>query len=117
MPYKFTFDLSSIPRFFFVEITKIGYERDMHRKVGKAIQEIIKKFRIQEATGLNLTEGKERIHTDRKEGPVSASLFPKIHGQPMQGKLQPWYSILHMCSLLLRLPRQQSYAFRRRERL
>jgi hypothetical protein len=56
MPYKFTFDLSSIPRFFFVEITKIGYERDMHRKVGKAIQEIIKKFKIQEATGLNLTE-------------------------------------------------------------
>lgn len=56
MPYEFTFDLSSIPRFFFAEVTRIGYERDMHKKIGKTIQEIIKKFRIQEATGLNLTE-------------------------------------------------------------
>jgi hypothetical protein len=28
----------------------------MHRKVGKTVQEIIRKFKIQEATGLNLSE-------------------------------------------------------------
>jgi hypothetical protein len=56
MPYRFTFDLSRIPRFFFTEITRVGYQRGMHKKVGKAVQEIIKKFKIQEATGLNLSE-------------------------------------------------------------
>jgi hypothetical protein len=56
MPYKFTFDLSRIPRFFFTEITRVGYQRGMHKKVGKTAQEIIKKFKIQEATGLDLSE-------------------------------------------------------------
>jgi len=56
MPYKFTFDLSRISRFFFTEITKISYQKGMHRKVGRTVHEIIKKFRIQEATGLNLSD-------------------------------------------------------------
>ncbi len=56
MPYKFIFDLSRIPRFFFTEITKIGYQKDVHKKVGRTTQELIKKFRIQEATGLNLSD-------------------------------------------------------------
>jgi hypothetical protein len=56
MPYRFTFDLSRIPRFFFTEVTTAAYQRGMHRKVGKPVQEIIKKFRIQEATGLNLSD-------------------------------------------------------------
>lgn len=56
MPYRFTFDLSRIPRFFFTEITRVGYQRGMHKKVGETAQEIIKKFKIQEATGLDLSE-------------------------------------------------------------
>jgi hypothetical protein len=56
MPYRFTFDLSKIPRFFFTEIAKVSYQRGMHKKIGKTIQEIIKKFKIQEATGLNLSD-------------------------------------------------------------
>jgi hypothetical protein len=56
MPYRFTFDLSKIPRFFFIEIAKLSYQRGMHRKVGRTIQEIIKKFKIQEATGLDLSD-------------------------------------------------------------
>jgi hypothetical protein len=56
MPYKFTFDLSKIPRFFFTEITKVSYKKGMHRKVGTAVQDIIRKFKIQEATGLNLSD-------------------------------------------------------------
>jgi hypothetical protein len=56
MPYKFAFDLSRIPRFFFTEIAKIGYQKDVHKKVGKSAQRMIKKFKIQEATGLNLSD-------------------------------------------------------------
>lgn len=56
MPYRFTFDLSRIPRFFFTEIARISYHREMHKRIGKTAQEIIKKFKIQEATGLNLSD-------------------------------------------------------------
>ena len=52
MPYEFTFDLSKFPRFFFAEIAKAGYQK----KVGIRLQEIIRRFRIQEATGLNLSD-------------------------------------------------------------
>ena len=56
MPYKFTFDLSRIPRFFFTEIAKVAYQRNVHKKIGRTAHEIIKKFKIQEATGLNLSD-------------------------------------------------------------
>ena len=56
MPYKFTFDLSRIPRFFFTEITKASYQKGMHKKVGRTAQKMIKKFRVQETTGLNLSD-------------------------------------------------------------
>ncbi|MEM2676862.1 MAG: DUF116 domain-containing protein [Candidatus Bathyarchaeia archaeon] len=56
MPYKFTFDLSRIPQFFFTEITKISYEKRMHKRIGDALHDIIKKFRIEELTGLNLSD-------------------------------------------------------------
>jgi uncharacterized protein len=56
MPYKFTFDLSKVPRFFFTEIALISYQKGMHKTFLKKLQEIILKFRIQEATGLNLSD-------------------------------------------------------------
>lgn len=56
MPYKFIFDLSRIPRFFFREITRASYQKGMYKKAGKTAQEIIRKFKIQEATGLNLSD-------------------------------------------------------------
>jgi hypothetical protein len=56
MPYKFTFDLSRIPRFFFTEVAKVGYQISVHKKVGKTAQDIIKKFRVEEATGLNVSD-------------------------------------------------------------
>jgi hypothetical protein len=56
MPYKFTFDLSRIPRFFFTEIAKVSYQKGVHKKVGRTAQEMIKKFKIQETTGLNLSD-------------------------------------------------------------
>ena len=56
MPYKFTFDLSKVPRFFFTEIATVSYQKGMHKTLIKKLQEIILKFRIQEATGLNLSD-------------------------------------------------------------
>jgi hypothetical protein len=56
MPYKFTFDLSKVPRFFFTEVAKVSYSRGMHKTFLNTLQELIKKFRIQEATGLNLSD-------------------------------------------------------------
>ena len=56
MPYKFTFDLSKIPRFFFSELAKATYHKDVHGKMGKTARDMIKKFKIQEATGLDLSD-------------------------------------------------------------
>jgi len=56
MPYKFTFDLRSLPRGFFQELVRIAYESGFHQRIGDLIASLIKKFRIQEITGLNLLE-------------------------------------------------------------
>ncbi len=56
MPYKFTFDLSTVPRFFFTELTLLSYQKGMHKTFLKTANDLIVKFRIQEATGLNLSE-------------------------------------------------------------
>jgi hypothetical protein len=56
MPYRFTFDLSKVPRFFFTEIARVSYQKGMHKSLLETLQRIIKKFRIQEATGLNLSD-------------------------------------------------------------
>ncbi|MCW4028217.1 MAG: DUF116 domain-containing protein [Candidatus Bathyarchaeota archaeon] len=56
MPYKFTFDLSKVPRFFFTELTLLSYQKGMHKTFLKHANDLIIKFRIQEATGLNLAD-------------------------------------------------------------
>ena len=56
MPYKFTFDLSTLPHFFFTEIATVSYQKGMHRTLIKKLQEIILRFKIQEATGLNISD-------------------------------------------------------------
>ena len=56
MPYKFTFDLSKVPRFFFTEIALISYQKGVHRSFLTTLNDLIIKFKIQEATGLNLSD-------------------------------------------------------------
>ncbi len=56
MPYKFTFDLTKLPHFFFTEIATVSYQRGMHRTLINKLQDLILKFKIQEATGLNLSD-------------------------------------------------------------
>lgn len=56
MPYRFTFDISKTPHRFFTEIALASYNRGVHKVFLHTLQGIIKKFRIQEATGLNLQD-------------------------------------------------------------
>jgi len=56
MPYKFTFDISEAPHHFFVEVAVASYKRGVHKVFLKTLTDIIKKFRIQEATGLNVQD-------------------------------------------------------------
>jgi hypothetical protein len=56
MPYKFTFDLSKVPKFFFTELTTASYQTGMHTTVLKTSMNIIKKFKIEETTGLNIND-------------------------------------------------------------
>jgi uncharacterized protein len=56
MPYKFTFDISKAPHHFFVEVAVASYKRGVHKVFLKTLTDIIKKFRIQEATGLNVQD-------------------------------------------------------------
>jgi len=56
MPYKFTFDLSTVPRFFFTEIATVSYQKGMHKAFLNTALELIKKFNIDEATGLNIND-------------------------------------------------------------
>jgi hypothetical protein len=56
MPYRFTFDLSQVPRSFLTELTLLSYQKGMHKTFLKTVNDLIIKFRIQEATGLNLSD-------------------------------------------------------------
>jgi hypothetical protein len=56
MPYKFTFDISKTPHHFFTEIAVASYQRGIHKVFLNTLKDIIKKFRIQEATGLNVQD-------------------------------------------------------------
>ena len=56
MPYKFTFDISKTPHHFFTEIAVASYQRGVHKVFLNTLQDIIKRFRIQEATGLNIQD-------------------------------------------------------------
>jgi hypothetical protein len=62
MPYKFTFDLSNVPRFFFIELATVSYQKGMHAAVIKTTLDIIKKFKIEEATGLNINDAVVLLH-------------------------------------------------------
>jgi hypothetical protein len=62
MPYKFIFDLSNVPRFFFTELATVSYQKGMHAAVLKTSLDIVKKFKIDEATGLNINDAVLLLH-------------------------------------------------------
>ncbi|MCL2643063.1 MAG: DUF116 domain-containing protein [Candidatus Bathyarchaeota archaeon] len=62
MPYKFTFDLSKVSRFFFTELATVSYQTGIHTAVLKDSVDMIKKFKIEEATGLNINDAVVLLH-------------------------------------------------------
>jgi len=54
MPYDFNFDLSGIPRQFFRELSRVAEERQLHRRFGLRARDIAERFKLSEATGLDI---------------------------------------------------------------
>jgi hypothetical protein len=54
MAYKFTFDLTKVSQSFFRDIVKTAENTGIHKKIGYGISSIVKKFRLQEMTGLDI---------------------------------------------------------------
>jgi hypothetical protein len=56
MPYKFTFDISKAPQRFFIELALVGNQMGMQKVFEKTLQVLIKKFKIQEISGLDIQD-------------------------------------------------------------
>ena len=56
MPYKFSFDLSRIPKSFFKELAKVAHEKNIHRRIGEKARDLAEKFKIRELTGLDVPD-------------------------------------------------------------
>ncbi len=56
MPYKFSFDLSGIPKTFFRELATIANEKGLHKKLGGHARRLADKFRVREITGLDVSD-------------------------------------------------------------
>ena len=56
MPYTFNFDLTKVSSGFFTEIAKIVDRKRLHRKMGRSFRGLVKKFRLDEITGLNISD-------------------------------------------------------------
>lgn len=56
MPYGFTFDLRGLPRSVFQELLRLAYDLKLHRRMSHAARYLVKKFKVQEITGLNILE-------------------------------------------------------------
>jgi len=56
MPYRFTFDISKAPQHFFIELAFLSNQMGMRKVFSKTLQVLIKKFKIQEITGLDIQE-------------------------------------------------------------
>lgn len=56
MPYRFTFDLTIVPKRFFRELALLVDSRSLHKKTGKALRSLIEKFKLSEITGLDISD-------------------------------------------------------------
>ncbi len=56
MPYGFSFDLTKMSKSFFSELARVAREKNVHRRIGDRARSLAEKFRIQEITGLNVSE-------------------------------------------------------------
>ena len=56
MPYNFVYDLSRLPKNLFRQLIEVAYEKHLHRLVTSHAKNLVQNFRLEEATGLNLTD-------------------------------------------------------------
>jgi len=61
MPYKFSFDLSSISKSFFKELARVAAERKLHRRLGMKARHLSDKFKLTEITGLNVPDALQLV--------------------------------------------------------
>jgi len=61
MPYKFSFDLSSISKSFFKELARIAGERKLHKRLGMKARNLADKFKLSEITGLNVPDALQLV--------------------------------------------------------
>ncbi len=56
MAYNFNFDLTRASQSLFTEIAKFSDKRNVHRKIGNVAERLVKTFKIQELTGLPVSD-------------------------------------------------------------
>jgi len=56
MPYGFSFDLTKMSKSFFKELTRVAHEKNVYRRIGDRARSLAEKFKIQELTGLNISD-------------------------------------------------------------
>ena len=56
MPYQFSFDLTKLSRSFFRGVAEAAHKRKLHRRIGDAALRLLEKCRVQQITGLDLTQ-------------------------------------------------------------
>jgi len=61
MPYKFSFDLSSISKSFFKELARASARRELHKRLGKKARHLADKFKLTEITGLNVPDALQLV--------------------------------------------------------
>jgi len=61
MPYKFSFDLSSISKSFFKELARVAGERKLHKRLGIKARSLADKFKLSEITGLNVPDALQLV--------------------------------------------------------
>jgi len=61
MPYKFSFDLSSISKSFFKELARVATERKLHKRLGMKARHLSDKFKLTEITGLNVPDALQLV--------------------------------------------------------
>jgi len=61
MPYKFSFDLSSISKSFFKELARVASERKLHKRLGLKARNLADKFKLTEITGLDVPDALQLV--------------------------------------------------------
>jgi hypothetical protein len=61
MPYKFSFDLSSISKSFFKELARVASEKKLHKRFGMKARHLADKFKLTEITGLDVPDALQLV--------------------------------------------------------